>query len=378
VVFSPILRVAVVVWSELLYITLTTAMFGLLWRYQARRDRSTMAGLVLVLSLAPLVRYIGVTNIATACLWLLVIGEGRPVARIRRASVVGLPASLPLAGWMLRNLATDGTLLGPRHPSSFALALNIERALMTMNEWFAPSWLLAVPIAVIGVMLVWLARDQVRWQVVLPLLLYTGIYTAWLVTSATQYAFQAIGYRLMAPIYWPLVVAGCFMLAGVLKSDHALLRRRLARLAIGLGLFCVVTYGVLLHLAVAAGFLAHGAGGYNTDEWQDMAPALAGLEFEKGAVVYSSYPDALYYLTDGELDAEPLPRKHEYNSPATVVQTLEEVRTWWPESETAYIITFEGWRSSLYTVNELCQIADIEQVDSFGAARVYEVKSPPL
>jgi hypothetical protein len=84
--------------------------------------------------------------------------------------------------------------------------------------------------------------------------------------------------------------------------------------------------------------IAHGAGGYNSDLWQQSETIryLRSHALESGMPVYSNAPEALYIST--EVRARISPRKSAYNSPESKADDLPNIRASWPESPKAYLM----------------------------------------
>lgn len=154
------------------------------WQHPNPRSLRWMIALA---ALAPLLRYIGVTVIGTG---FLVIVARR---RYKEALAFGVLASVPLLVWLARNYAVSGTLAGPRDPSPYPLAANLEAVALGLLVMAAP--------AALAIVALWhrIRRGPFP-QAVVPPLLFAGVYLAFLVAMSTLVAYDPINQRLLAPV----------------------------------------------------------------------------------------------------------------------------------------------------------------------------------
>jgi hypothetical protein len=210
VLFSPVFEVASFLWSEALYIVLTTLMFLLLWLLQRRVWWAWLVPLAIVTGLSPVSRYIGVVNIFTATVSQGLILRGRWWTRILQCAAFAFVTAIPLGIWAFRNYSIDQTFFGVRPPSHIPITDNIYRTWVTLSGWFETVgnshitilWLV-VPTIVYAISQV---RASIRWRACVPLLLYITVYVAFLNISLTRYVTDPIGTRFLAPVYVPLVL----------------------------------------------------------------------------------------------------------------------------------------------------------------------------
>ena len=145
--------------SEPLFLALAvTALACMVWRPRS----PVLAGIAA--AAAALVRYAGVSVIAAAGVWSLLL-PGTMRDRIRRAVMAGIPGVLALGSWMIRTrLETNGE--GIRRFSVYGQILpTLREGLRTLAGWSAPlvdgAWR-AIPAAIVACALVVLARDVLR------------------------------------------------------------------------------------------------------------------------------------------------------------------------------------------------------------------------
>jgi hypothetical protein len=218
VLVSPIFGVTSYLWTEALYIILTTLMLILLSWHRSRVSWTWLLALGIVTGLAPIVRYIGVVNILTATACLALLFTGRWWTKLLKCLAFGISTAIPLATWCLRNYAIDGTLFGVRPPANNPITENLYRSWIAFSDWFVLAhdkhltvlWIV-VPMTLYATLQV---RASIPWRKCLPLLLFVGLYVAFLNISASKHVLDPIDTRLLSPIYIPLL----FLLSLLVKT----------------------------------------------------------------------------------------------------------------------------------------------------------------
>jgi hypothetical protein len=391
VLISAVLfRVAVMAWSEILFILEVAGFLLLMESYRERDGRRKLIALAFVAALGSLTRYLGISLVATGALWLLMDHRKRPAAALCRSIAFTLLASWPLGLWAARNHRIAGSWMGPRDPSQFGLAANIQAVRAQILYWFFPGrtaalyWIRWGLIAA-GVFLLLAALAQAKrsgqgseWREFLermmPVLLFTSIFILILLISATRVAFDAIDGRLLSPVYLPLglLLLGLLGLASrsIPCTVPAWAAKGLPLLLLGLWLI----YPLRAVVLDAASRIGDGAGGFNTVTWQE-SETIRRLRLHPGSdgrVVYSNVPDALFPLTG--IRSRWTPRRHGWNSPRPG-PSLSQLEGRWPEAEKARLIWFnsQGPESYLYGLEDLRSIAEISPERSFADGGIYDL-----
>ena len=266
-------------------------------------------------SAAALVRYAGVSVIAAAGVWSLLL-PGTRRERIRRAVTAGIPGVVALGAWMIRTrLETHGE--GIRHFSVYGqIAPTLREGVRTLAGWSAPladgAWR-AIPAVIAACALVVLARDVLRRWAVRDRLLASrsatvgdGAERARLVVAATLvmaacYVAVVVAARLFADPAIPLderLLAPLMLLAMVALvvtvSNGWRVWRRPAR---------VVAAVLLLGWTAASAWATAQEGSYAVETGNDYAdqmwfgsPLIAWVrDHGAGRELYTNYPTALYF-----------------------------------------------------------------------------------
>lgn len=136
----PLANIASLAMSEPLFILLTLLALMGAAAHLSGGGRAALAWAGLFAALACLTRFMGVA-LALAVAPLLLSRRGAPLPeRVRRLGVWGLLAGMPLALWMLRNLALSGNIAGARSPSGLS-AGQIRDGMVDV----AAGWIFLVP-----------------------------------------------------------------------------------------------------------------------------------------------------------------------------------------------------------------------------------------
>ena len=264
----PLARVASMIWTEPLFILLTVLSLIYVVRFieeDAPRYLYLSAALA---SLACLTRYAGVALVGSTLLVLLVAGRRTLPRTMAKMAVYAAIAAVPLGFWLLRNWLLTDTLTGWRNPAQFSVVYNLVRTAGTLAIWAVPfargaaeraadsadyqtdlAWGGAVSAsAFAGIALAVLAAARLlrgssgehglRGSAVLRelgspffgvLSCYVGVYVAFIVAAASTVRINAIGDRLLAPVFVPVVLAAALVATRLAKELAKPPSRRLGR-----------------------------------------------------------------------------------------------------------------------------------------------------
>ena len=193
-----------------------------------------------------LIRYAGIITIVTGVWWLMIDARRRISLRARDTAVFAvLSAAVPI-GWMLRNHAVDGTLLGVRYGSARGLLGNVFDTVATIGNFLTPGVAIDLrvvwaAVALIGtaVMLAmgWrVVRTDERFRSIRGLLAVaaTGagllaahavIYLLYMLYARTTTGLNQLDFRLLNPAYLPLVGVALVILDRIIDAGTASVAR---------------------------------------------------------------------------------------------------------------------------------------------------------
>ena len=214
----PLSRVASAALSEAPFILLATLALFHADAFLRDGKRPALMWAVAFTALACLMRYLGLPLIPAIALLLFARGGGPFPQRARLALGWALAAAIPVALWMLRNVAITGNPAGGRVPGA-SLAQAAHGGLVDMSRWWVPEPLEppeGAALVLTGAFLAALAlvalagfRRQPRasgwFAAVHVLAVYTFVYV--LLFWASSSVVRAGGsLRYYLPVYVPLVV----------------------------------------------------------------------------------------------------------------------------------------------------------------------------
>lgn len=305
--------------SEPLFLLFLLGGLELLARHLRTRRTGLLVAACAVLSLALLSRYAGLPVLAVVLVSLLVLGRGELRRRLLVAGAATLAVAVPLAGWLLRNVAEAGTATGRSGATWHPPGLNeLGSAVGALAQWLAPAALSPAPralfAAVVATLLVGgmlaLSRSAAVHlrptsdQGVRLLLLgaFVVLYGAFLLLSRSLLdAANPLNDRGFAPLYAGSVAIVLTLVTSALHTPRA---RRLSRGAAAVALGGLLVVGAYAQqTATAASHLRRGeaAGdpqeGYLGDEWRSSATLTAVRAVGPATKVYSNAPDAILVAT---------------------------------------------------------------------------------
>jgi hypothetical protein len=106
---GPILKLHAMIWSEALFITLMLSAFIVFSAYVCRRRLLPIIITGIVVGMAIMVRYAGVTLVAPFLFYLLFLDTLPVSKRIQRSVLLTILAILPISIWTIRNLLVAGS-----------------------------------------------------------------------------------------------------------------------------------------------------------------------------------------------------------------------------------------------------------------------------
>lgn len=351
----------------------------------------------LLLSLAYLTRYAGVSLIVTSGLVLVLL---KPPQLLKHAGMLLAGALLPILVWMVYGKANSGFgTLGNRqfvwHPISFSVLLEAFKNLLT---WIAPNDLLALgsiwgralslfSLLLIPALIAWLVwvvwrrfkrpRQQKNLQGDLALAfthaLHIPVYLGFMIISLTFFdASTPLNDRILAIAYIPEIILFSSALAWLWNR----LRSRPVALRWALAIFCLL----LVAFSVKDGYAAVNQLGREGQGFAHRgisdSPAIQAICLAPQPVIYSNKPGAIFLLTGRTSYVTPTPidpvtgqRRSNYND--DLIQLQQRVK------DGEAILVLFGLRNSddpqdINLFNELSENlaiqADYGEIVIFGAS----------
>lgn len=375
------------------------AMLGLFLVLARARDAERELGWVLgaagLVWVSFAIRYAAVVHLATGAAWLLLDHRRPRWRRLRNAAVFGAAGVAAPAAWMARNHSVDGTALGVRYSSARGLVGNVADLVATIGNFVLPgvaieSRTVWAAVAVAGVAAVGAASLRAlrsagvtnlpalwRGLGTVPglLLVHVGVYAAYMLYARTTTGLNRLDFRLLNPLYLPLVLGAAVVIDRLRRTGGAPDRWRRAATA-SMGVWAVLNVAVGI---VMVGYFATGpdlfVGNYERGAFEQVrsSPALDRLPADcRGERLSSNLPNALYDRTPA-VEAQWSPRLTglESNDPVDDLERLERDVLRAPEC--LVWIDLEPRYGHLAPLDRLRELVTVTPVARDGAVTVYEL-----
>jgi hypothetical protein len=383
VLSSPLCLVAVMAWSELLFILLVIGTSLQLDVLKSTHRKRAVIVLTLLSASACLTRYMGIAVVAWVAVSLLSSDPVGTKPNYRRAAAYVCAATLPLALWIIRNYVLSGTLFGLRAQSRFTLGHNLLQTVTTILSWYAPiAWTgRLLPLVVAGLAVMVLATTARNDSAIRPRLRpvaardvgFLAFYLAFIVVVSTVSAHDEIDDRLLAPVGIHLAIAGAYGAAKVLHARGGRALGGLRLLAAGALVLGMIAWPAA-RTARMAWRIAQTGEGLSSDAWRQSETArylsARQRDFEE-VDIYSNAPDAVYFLSG--LNAQWSPAATAYNSTEPGSDARQVPRAW-PGTPRAVLVWFDRRTlGHLHSPQALERMATIEPIHRASDGTVYLV-----
>lgn len=316
---SPaLLEVYNMLWSETLFLVLTLWFLHSMIQYLKTERFAALLFAGILVSLAFVTRYAGISLLATGCLLVLFFGAlslKKKLAHLLAFVLTGI--SLALVN-LVRNQLVTGNSTGVREKALRGLAENIFQLGGVVSEWLpflrgheemaAVLFLFIFGTAATGI-LFRIFQQQYYASAENAVASFFVTYTVFILGVATVSRFENLSSRLLSPLYVPLFL---LVYQGI-QMMNIKKRRGIAYLfpvAMVLLLFIGFHHHQYqLNAEAWEGIKDAGMPGYTEDSWT-QSPAVDHIRKNKSRFVlpvYSNANDAVYFLTG--IQALPLPHK---------------------------------------------------------------------
>jgi hypothetical protein len=225
--------------TDFSFAAVTLGLFLALMNYRDSGEPAWLAGAVVLVWAGFMIRYAGIVHIGTVGLWLLTDRKKPLVPRLTWAALFGLLAAVVPVAWILRNLATDDTALGVRYSSARGLLPNTFDTFATLGNFLTPGVAIGMRTVWAGVALIGsVIMLAMLWRVVRNdrrarsltgavdlsssptglLVIHIVVYVAYMLYARTTTGLNQLDFRLLNPVYLPLVIVALVVLDRVLAA----------------------------------------------------------------------------------------------------------------------------------------------------------------
>jgi hypothetical protein len=362
-----------------------------------KRDRKTLLFMALVASIAPLVRWTGVTLVIAGAAFMIAINLPNVASGLKQSAVFGAIASLPFVLWVVgRNYLFYGQFLASPSTTDIFIFRNIALSFERIIHWFVPYSLTgripAILIFAVLILAVAFLIPKARWRSYflrltndtnLILVLFMAVYFLFIfMTTFTPDHLVVTDDRYQAPLYIPIII---LLLVGVQElldfqpgSDNPKNPRFIFAgfvLLLWLGL-PVVRVSKYLEVSINENIPIYNT--YNTKAYQEsgLFQYLQLYDFDEEIPIYSNAAEPAYFHLDRSISSSPAdPTARRRPS----FEYLVEHYAGWPDSGSAYLIWIEGHFANNYyspkMLSNIMRVVPLFETNDGGLYRVYSPSS---
>jgi len=379
----PLFSIAVIAYTEPLFILLVLLSFIFLGTYLSTPSIPSLVLLSLSVSLALLTRYVGIILLPWAAVFIILFNRGPLKKRIAHLALFALITSLPVGIWLIRNYVVSHSLSGPRTRPVFSISQILSFGSKNILDWYIPAaitrhlWILLVVCAVFVFLIGFSLKGS--WQGLKvkpthdnPTIIFSIacgsliiLYAGFVVISARINYVSVFEGRIWAPIFVPLTFL-IFLSARVAGQHFGkfLNGRSVNSIMIGVITVCLV-YPVVSTVSYAANLVAYGDG-IGGAGWMNSETIQYIRNNPDECTYYSNGPDVIYFLV--HVNAKWVPSR------GGVMADLSSQKGIWPQETRACLVWFDNInRTTLFRPDELLPITNLAQVIQLGDGVIYIV-----
>lgn len=385
------LRMHATIGSDALYLTMTLTFLIVADKYILQYSRRAFLVIILLSTLGPMQRYVGLAITLTALLVVFVEHRKSLPVMLRSGFALGLVSIAPIFWWLiLRNLLTFGSLFGTVGNQVIDVRENIDLALTKMLHWFLPYLSFLMPLltrpwlilgAISFILLLINFRTSQNWSAWLSALTSTSIYPMMLYTlvyfSALAVTVVTADHRfLFSDRYYVILLVPTIVLVWLtyehLIKPHLQISDRYLNYGLIAAFLLWSVYPLYSLREYTVNALERGEPSeynlFNTRAYHDMkvvADMQRLREQQPDALVYSNYVDAVWFFT----------RKPVQPSLTDNV-TDKEIYNGWPQANAGYLIWFKPNEYKHYLPPEkLAEFAKLDLIYSDPSGDIYYVQA---
>lgn len=315
---SPcLLEVYSMLWSETLFLFLVLLFVVAVRNYFRTHGTGRLLLMALIVSVACVTRYAGITLLATGGFLLLFDGGLATRKKIKHILLFAGIGSLLVAVNMIRNSRAAGHITGVREKALRGLVENLNQVGAVLADWLpfikgheTLATVVFILILLLGIWhLFYRTLQQPFYQTYETIIAcFFVVYASFILAVSTISRFEDLSSRLLSPMYIPLLlVSSSWMVTALHRSIRI---KKMVLLIVFLAFYSGFQYNQY-HLNAEAweGIKDAGMPGYSEDPWV-QSPTMAFIKKNKSdftGPVYANANDAVYFLTGTH--ALPLPHK---------------------------------------------------------------------
>ncbi len=384
VLFSAaLIGISTYAWSEPLFVVLVMLMLLQLERADFSDSLAPWILTGILAALAILDRYAGIIVLVIGIILLAAKRTNSIASRLRRLFLFLSIAMLPISLWFYRNFEISSTITGYRVESTRPLIQSIHDTIKVLSLWFLPRLIplhYRVPLlALLMILFLWIVFAVLRIKItaadfteIIPCLLFTFLYTLFMIYTTSTTALSEIDDRYMAPVFVPLILSLFYLLDRWMYKHSLQTGNTFPRAILATSLAIWLIYPILGTYKTVKADLEQGAGGFHTADWMESDLISYLKNNNLSGTVYTNEPSAVYALTGQIYNASPEKFAYESDLPT---DDLVRFQADLQNRGVLYIVWFntDWWKGYLYDIDELKNICAPETIAMLKDGEVYRM-----
>jgi len=308
-----VLGIHLMAWSEPLFIFLGYLGLYLLINYLKEKNKLLFYIAAVLLSLAFLTRYAGLTFIISCTLAILFLNDERIRKRIIDAAILMALSCIPTGIWILRTIYVRGVQSFRSFIFHPVLLINVKTTISNISKWLLPEVIPGkIRVTITGIFLILVITffvilirklkqkniDSIQKLSIKFILLNTifiVVYLSFIVFSKSFLDFHIPirDFRILSPVFIStLIIVIYFLKLLLIYFDY----NRLVKIVVSL--VCVIFIGFyIVNCINLARPIYNNGKGYEGRDWK-LSETMKELEkYPESIMIYSNGPDAIYLLT---------------------------------------------------------------------------------
>jgi hypothetical protein len=367
---SPcLLEVYSMLWSETIFIFLILLFIVSLHKYLRSQSVFHLILVALIVAVAFVTRYAGVTLLVTGCFLLLFNSELVAAKKIKHLILFTLTGCSLVIINLVRNNSAAGHITGVREKAIRTVSDNFQQIGLTVSDWLpflhghetmASIIFIVILLSATCFLVYYLLQQQYFASYQNIVTCFFVVYAFFIIIIAGISRFEELTSRLLSPLYIPMLLTGSRWIIPVMQRSFRAKRIIIALLA--LVVFAAFQYNhYRLNAEAWEGIKDAGIPGYTEDSWT-QSPAVAFVKKNKEQFtqpVYANANDAAYFLTG--IHAKALPHKE-----------IEQEKDAFLKQSSFYLVWFtDGENSDLVDIDFIRQHKKLVAVEELEGGAVY-------
>ncbi len=395
----PIFKISTMVWSELFFIFTSTIFLLSISKYISGGlyEHKYLKIAIVAAMFSSLFRYVGITLILTGIL-LLIFKKYSFKRKVEDVVSIAVFSSLPTGFFVIRNFYLTGTLVGNRYPTNRSFSEVIQNLLYSFSNLFIPDifpdytlLILSIPIIITMTTIIYFLirfseKESKFLSYVYSSTVFISVYIIYIFASANFVGFDAIGGRLISPLYVPILMIILIFITILWGRNNEQLNlrnplkifenriikirslRRIKRPL--LFLMFLISFGMILSVLYHTIYnLDNFPGGWTESEIQDSDTINFVMEYNPEGKLYTNHPN-FFFGTELEGDVHLSPRET-YQTTDIAPDDLTQFNRTMKLRGSVVVIWFDMKHDYVYSIDELKNMYDFQIIKSFNDGVVY-------